>query len=178
MQISNTFVSIANYTPSFVKSGISYGTSAIGFLGRVSVSILKTGASFAGKTVQYARSFFSGSASYALKAVTKNPKISITLGLLAGTASIVLIAKKRFNICALEKLSGYCPSRGKKTENENHVEEVKADAAEQVVDAHETDAMQIEDVLDANAEDTPTESVSSQAPSRAESPISEPEAGE
>ena len=164
MQISNTFVSIANYTATSVKSGLSYGASTIGSLGRFGVSTLKSGASLAGKTVKCAGSFFSGSASLAFKAVTKNPKISVTLGLLAGAASIALIAKKRFNICVLEKLSGYCPFKGKKAEDANKAEEVKTAAAEQVADADAPAAEEIEDISNADAKDTPTECESAASP--------------
>ena len=178
MQITNTLASIANYTATSVKSGLSYGASTIGSLGRFGVSTLKSGASLAGKTVNCAGRFFSGSASLAFKAATKNPTISVTLGLLAGAASIALIAKKRFNICVLEKLSSYSPFKGKKAADASKAEEVNTAAAEQVADADASKAEEVnttaaeqvadapaEDISNSDAEDTPTECENSPATS-------------
>jgi hypothetical protein len=98
MQLSNTFASIANYT-----------TSSLNSLGRFGVSTIQSGASLTCKTVRCASRLFLNSASFALNGIARHPKISVALGVLGGAAAVAVVAKKRFNMCLLEKLSGYCP---------------------------------------------------------------------
>jgi hypothetical protein len=161
MQISNKLVSIANYTATSVKSGFSY---TVGSIGRFGVSTLKSGASLVCKTVRCAGSFFGGSASFALSAAGRHPKISMLLGVLAGAATAAYVAKKRFNFCVLEKLSGYCPLTTKKVEEkqEEAVEAEKVTKADDGFVAEESS----EEVSDSD-EDTATEPYISRNPSPA-----------
>jgi hypothetical protein len=129
MQISNTFVSIVNYTTQSIKSGLSKGASAIGSLGRFGVSVINSGASMASKTVRCSGRIFSNTGSFVAKGVAKHPKISITLGLIAGAAAVAVIAKKRFkDCCILNKLSAYNPFKGKKADDAKKAEVAQDEA--------------------------------------------------
>jgi hypothetical protein len=131
MQLSTTFASIANYTASSLNS-----------LGRFGVSTIKSGASLTCKTVRCASRVFSNSASFALSGLAKNPKISIALGVLAGACAVAVVAKKRFNVCVFEKLSGYCPftkKADKAQEAPVAAEAVKAEQEDTAADAADLD---------------------------------------
>lgn len=161
MQISNRILSIASYTASSIKSGVSRGASSIGSLGRFGVSQVQSGASLVYNVARYAVNFFSNSALCVFRAAAKHPKISVTLGVAAGAATVAVVARKRFkNCCILEKVSAYNPFNSKKTEEK--VEEVAAkDPVEEAV---------AEDVSEADvATDVETE-VESSASSRSSSP--------
>ena len=93
---------------------------------------MQSGASLVYNVARCAVNFFSSRALCVVKAAAKHPKISVTLGVIAGGASVAAVARKRFDTCCiLEKISAYNPFKGKKIEEKK--EEVVADEADAAV---------------------------------------------
>jgi hypothetical protein len=158
-----------------VKSGLSCGASKLSSLGRFGVSTIQSGASLACKTVRCASRVFSNSAFFALNGITRHPKISIALGVLAGAVSVAVVAKKRFNVCVFEKLSGFCPFTTKKADKAAEADKteeapIAAEADHGEEKCEMADAPALEEVAPKDVEDSPRSS-RSPSPSSASSDV-------